>query len=143
MNAKAKRPSERLTGSVERVTFHNAESGFCVLRVKVKGRREPVTVVGTLPDVRAGEWLDAEGAWRFDATHGRQFRAETLRTAAPSTIGGIERYLASGLVEGNRIFDNRVGVSMSSNGGEVIGNTIYSGSTGIHGQFSAAHFSAM
>ena len=31
-------PMERLSGSVERVTFHSEESGFCVLRVKVKGR---------------------------------------------------------------------------------------------------------
>jgi len=93
-------PPEPLSGSVERVIFHNEDSGFCVLRVAVRGRREPVTVVGTLPEVRAGEWLDAEGRWQVDKAHGRQFRAEHLRTAAPSTKEGIERYLASGLVEG-------------------------------------------
>ena len=39
-------PTEALAGLVERVTFHNAETGFCVLRVKVRGQRDPVTVVG-------------------------------------------------------------------------------------------------
>lgn len=100
MSHQTDNPPEPLSGSVERVIFHNEDSGFCVLRVAVRGRREPVTVVGTLPEVRAGEWLDAEGRWQVDKAHGRQFRAEHLRTAAPSTKEGIERYLASGLVEG-------------------------------------------
>jgi exodeoxyribonuclease V alpha subunit len=93
-------PAERLGGFVERVTFHSQDSGFCVLRVKVKGHRELVTVVGTLAEVRAGEWLEAEGAWTVDPKHGQQFRAATLRTAPPSTLDGIERYLASGMIKG-------------------------------------------
>ena len=91
---------ERLSGAVERVAFHNDESGFCVLRVQPRGRRETVTVVGTLPEVREGEWLEAEGAWHVDPRHGEQFRAQTLRTAAPDTVLGLERYLSSGLIEG-------------------------------------------
>ncbi len=94
------RPAERLSGLVERVTFHNQESGFCVLRVKVKGHRDPQTVVGTLPDVREGEWLEAEGGWKIDPRHGQQFQAHSLRTAPPNTIEGIERYLASGMIKG-------------------------------------------
>jgi len=91
---------EHLTGPIERVTFHSEQSGFCVLRVKVRGFRELVTVVGTLPEPRAGEWLDAQGAWAIDKVHGRQFKAATMRTATPSTAEGIERYLASGLIKG-------------------------------------------
>lgn len=93
-------PAERIAGFVERVTFHSQESGFCVLRVKVKGRRELVTVVGTLAEVRAGEWLEADGAWTIDPKHGQQFRAQHLRTTPPSTLEGVERYLASGLIKG-------------------------------------------
>jgi hypothetical protein len=48
---------EEIAGLVERVTFHNDETGFCVLRIKARGYRELVTMVGTLPEVRAGEWL--------------------------------------------------------------------------------------
>lgn len=88
-----------LAGMVERVTFHSIESGFCVLRVKV-GRRDLVTVVGHAASINAGEWIEAEGAWTQDRTHGLQFRASTLRSSVPGTEDGIERYLASGLIRG-------------------------------------------
>ena len=48
-----------LSGLVERVTYHNEESGFCVMRVKARGPRDLITVVGTLPEVRAGEGIGA------------------------------------------------------------------------------------
>jgi exodeoxyribonuclease V alpha subunit len=91
---------EELAGLVERVTFHSDESGFCVLRVKARGHRDLVTVVGTLPEVRAGEWLEAQGGWVIDKEHGQQFKAETLRTMPPTTVEGIEKYLASGMIKG-------------------------------------------
>ena len=91
---------EPLSGLVERVTFHSPESGFCVLRVKAKGHRDQVSVVGTLPQVRAGEWLEAEGRWIINRDFGQQFKAEVLRCIAPNTIEGIEKYLASGLIKG-------------------------------------------
>lgn len=100
MQAPASRTTETLTGSVERVTFHSEETGFGVLRIKARGHREVVTVVGTLPEVRAGEWLEAHGTWTVDAKHGQQFKAEVLKTTRPDTIEGIERYLASGLIKG-------------------------------------------
>jgi exodeoxyribonuclease V alpha subunit len=93
------RMAESLAGQVERVTFHNPESGFAVIRVQVP-RRGLVTVVGHLPSAAAGEYLEASGAWQQDRDHGLQFRAEQLRTAPPHTAEGIERYLASGLVKG-------------------------------------------
>lgn len=43
----AERGREPLAGLVERVTFHSAETGFCVLRVKVRGHRDLVTVLGS------------------------------------------------------------------------------------------------
>ena len=91
---------ENLAGLVERVTFHNDESGFCVLRIKARGHRDLVTVVGTLPEVRAGEWLEAQGCWTVNKEYGQQFQAETLRTMAPTTVEGIEKYLASGMTRG-------------------------------------------
>lgn len=90
---------EVLKGSIERVTFHNPENGFAVLRV-VAGRRGLVTVVGHLPQAVAGEYVEAEGDWAQDRDHGLQFRAQTLRTTPPHTAEGIERYLGSGLVKG-------------------------------------------
>jgi exodeoxyribonuclease V alpha subunit len=91
---------EALAGLVERVTFHSPETGFCVLRVKVRGHREPVTVVGAAAAITAGEFVQASGAWVNDRTHGLQFRAAFLRSAPPTTLEGIERYLGSGMVKG-------------------------------------------
>ena len=98
--SRSKPRAEQLSGLIERVTFHSDESGFCVLRVKAKGHRDQQTVIGTLPQVRAGEWFEAEGRWTVDSEHGQQFRAEILHTTAPVTTPGIERYLASGLIKG-------------------------------------------
>jgi len=93
-------PVERLQGAVERVTFHSEESGFCVLRVKVRGQRELVTVVGTAAVVTAGEYVECEGGWNNDRQHGLQFKAHHLRVVPPSTLEGIEKYLGSGMVKG-------------------------------------------
>src|SRR5207248_10785814 len=81
-------------------TFHNPENGFAVLRVQVGGRPAPVTVIGHLPSVVIGEYIEAVGAWAQDRDHGLQFKAEQLRTTPPHTIAGIEKYLGSGLVKG-------------------------------------------
>ena len=96
-----RRPAtEEISGLIERVTFHNDESGFCVLRVKARGQRDETTVIGSLPSVTAGEWLSAEGWWVRDKEHGLQFKATTMKTVPPTTAEGIERYLGSGLVKG-------------------------------------------
>jgi exodeoxyribonuclease V alpha subunit len=92
--------SERISGFIERVTFFNEDSGFCVLRVKAAGHRDLVTVVGSSPSVCAGEWLTAEGTWVRDKEHGLQLKATALKTVPPITTEGIERYLGSGMVKG-------------------------------------------
>ena len=91
---------EVLAGSVERVTFHGEESGFCVLRVKARGHRELVTVVGHAATVSAGEWITASGEWVNDRTWGPQFRSRFLKASAPTSTEGIERYLGSGMIRG-------------------------------------------
>jgi exodeoxyribonuclease V alpha subunit len=91
---------ETLAGLVERVTFHNVESGFCVLRVKARGHRELATVIGHAAAISAGEWVTASGEWINDRTHGQQFKARFLRTSAPTSVDGIEKYLASGMIRG-------------------------------------------
>jgi exodeoxyribonuclease V alpha subunit len=91
---------ELLSGIIERVTFHNPETGFAVLRVQAKGRRGLVTVVGTLASAVAGEYVEAQGSWTQDRDHGLQFKADELRTTPPYTAEGIARYLGSGLVKG-------------------------------------------
>jgi exodeoxyribonuclease V alpha subunit len=91
---------EVLAGLVERVTFHNAENGFCVLRVKARSHRDLVTVVGHAAAISAGEWVTATGDWVNDRTHGQQFKARFVRTSQPTSIDGIEKYLGSGMIRG-------------------------------------------
>ena len=76
-----------LAGLVERVTFHNADSGFCVLRVKARGRRDLATVVGHAAAIAAGEWVNAGGEWQcvagisgVDARSPTRVRGYTTRT---------------------------------------------------------------
>src|SRR5260370_10304604 len=91
---------EVLAGLVERVTYHNAENGFCVLRARARGHRDVVTVVGHAAAISAGEWIMASGQWVNDRTHGQQFKARFLRTSAPTSTDGIEKYLSSGMIRG-------------------------------------------
>jgi exodeoxyribonuclease V alpha subunit len=85
-----RRPAtEEISGLIKRVTFHNDDSGFCVLRIKTRGQREETTVVGSLPSVTAGEWLSAEGWWVRDREQGLQFKATTMKTVPPPTAEAI------------------------------------------------------
>jgi exodeoxyribonuclease V alpha subunit len=93
-------PTEHLAGSVERVTFHSEETGFCVLRVKVRGHRHLETIVGTVATITPGEYVECEGWWVTDRTHGLQFKTVYLRVVPPSTLEGIDKYLGSGMVKG-------------------------------------------
>ena len=85
---------------IERVTFHNPESGFCILRVKARGQRDLITVIGHAAMINTGEFVQARGAWVNDRAHGLQFRAAFLKVTPPTTLEGIEHYLAFGLIRG-------------------------------------------
>jgi exodeoxyribonuclease V alpha subunit len=101
-NARAsqKDEAENLSGSVERVTFHSEDSGFCVLRVKVRGHKDLVTVTGSAASIGAGEFVDCRGVWVNDRNYGLQFKAERLAVVQPSTVEGMEKYLGSGMIKG-------------------------------------------
>ncbi len=105
--------SERaqISGSVERITYYNAENGYSVIRLKpdtrgmlpfkyAGGREGLITVVGNLPEVNPGEWLKLTGKWASHAKHGRQFQAEQCEQSLPATTEGVKRYLGSGLIRG-------------------------------------------
>jgi exodeoxyribonuclease V alpha subunit len=92
--------ADTVSGSIERVVFHNPETGFTVLRVKAGAGGELVTVVGEIAPASPGEVVRAEGEWQDSPSFGRQFRARTLDLMPPSTLDGIEAYLASGMIKG-------------------------------------------
>ncbi len=90
----------RIRCVIERITYQNPENGYSVLRVKVKGYDDLVTVVGSLLDVNVGSVLIIDGSWRVDAKYGRQFAAEKWEETLPATVYGMEKYLGSGLIRG-------------------------------------------
>lgn len=91
---------EHMTAIVERVTFHSETTGFCVLRVKVKGQQEIMTVIGYVANIAPGENIEGYGTWMNDKKHGLQFKASQLQVIQPTSIEGIEKYLGSGMVKG-------------------------------------------
>ena len=93
-------PGRTLGGMVEHVVFHSAESGFCVLRVRVESLGDAATVVGKCPSVSPGERVRAEGEWTTNPSYGKQFSASTLTIIPPSSLDEIEAYLASGMIKG-------------------------------------------
>src|SRR5246127_4231813 len=98
--ASTRAATEALAGLVERVTFHNEESGFCVLRVKARGQRDLITVLGHAAMISAGEFVQASGNWIKARTQAVQFRAASLKATAPRAVEGIEKYLGSGMIRG-------------------------------------------
>ncbi len=82
------------------MTYHNLENGFCVLRVKARGQRDLVAVIGHAAAINAGEFISATGSWTTDREHGLQFRATHVTTTQPTTVEGIEKYLGSGMIRG-------------------------------------------
>lgn len=97
---KTSAPQESLAGLVERITFFNEENGFVVARIKVKGRRDLVTLTGNSPAIHPGEWVRADGKWVHNREHGTQFEASLLHISPPMSSEGIEKYLGSGLIHG-------------------------------------------
>jgi exodeoxyribonuclease V alpha subunit len=91
---------EPLSGLVERVTFHSPETGFCVLRVKVRGHRDLVSVLGSAASVQPGEFIQCSGRWDNNRDHGMQFKTTFLKVMPPTSIDGIEKYLGSGMIKG-------------------------------------------
>jgi exodeoxyribonuclease V alpha subunit len=89
-----------LEGVLERVVFSNEENAWSVVRLQVAGQKDLVTAVGNLLGVQPGESLRLSGSWLNDPKYGRQFRVASYATVIPANLGGIEKYLGSGLIRG-------------------------------------------
>ncbi len=89
-----------LEGTVERVTYFNAENGYSVVRLKPARGVDLVTLVGNLPELSPGEHVRLQGEWTSHSEYGRQFKAEKCEQTLPATVEGIRRYLGSGLIKG-------------------------------------------
>lgn len=89
-----------LQGQLERITYHNEENHYIIARLKVRGQKNLVTIVGSLVAVSPGEMLNLKGSWDLHPKYGEQFKISSYETVVPATVKGIERYLGSGLIKG-------------------------------------------
>ncbi|MCF8106273.1 MAG: ATP-dependent RecD-like DNA helicase [Desulfohalobiaceae bacterium] len=95
-----KQKLDYLQGQIERVTYSNEDNGFTVAKLKVRGRRDLVTVVGNITAPLAGQVLQLRGEWGNHPKFGEQFQAVFCKCSTPATAAGIQKYLASGLIKG-------------------------------------------
>jgi len=91
--------AEELHGTIERCIFTSPESGFSVL-VLVMGNKQSTIITGALAHIQPGEQVSVQGAWKMHAKFGKQFEVSQCTTCAPTTIGGLKKYLGSGMVKG-------------------------------------------
>ena len=92
--------SQLYKGFIDRVTYHNPDSGYTIARLAVEGERERLTIVGALASVQEGENVEVEGLWENHPKYGKQLKIENYKTVYPSTLEGIQKYLGSGLIKG-------------------------------------------
>jgi len=93
-------PAETLSGQLDRITFHNPDNGYTIAQLSPEEGGEPVTVVGPMPAVSEGETVEVQGQWTTHPRYGRQLKIETCRPVLPTSLEGVERYLASGQLPG-------------------------------------------
>ncbi len=89
-----------LKGQIERITYTNEENGYSVVKLKVYGRKDLVSVVGNMMAPTPGEILELKGEWANHPKFGEQFKITHYKTKTPATVYGIQKYLGSGLIKG-------------------------------------------
>lgn len=100
MDKNTKKQNKKLEGILEKIIFKNPQNDYIVGRLRLEKDNRLVTIVGNVPELQSGEKLEVEGKWIFNKKYGEQFEIECIKTLAPTTIKGIEKYLGSGLIKG-------------------------------------------
>ncbi|HOJ43081.1 MAG TPA: ATP-dependent RecD-like DNA helicase, partial [Syntrophorhabdaceae bacterium] len=89
-----------IQGQIERITFTNEENGYTIAKIRIKGKKDLITIVGTMFSVSPGEILRIKGFWDNHPKYGEQLKVTNYETLLPATSKGIERYLGSGMIKG-------------------------------------------
>lgn len=115
---------EEICGYIERITYQNPENGYTVAQLKESGRQELTCIVGSMPDLKPGETIRCQGAWKNHLVYGRQFIVSSHRIEAPADLIGIKKYLGSGLIKGiGHKYANRIVEKFATNTLEIIDKT--------------------
>lgn len=89
-----------LRAEIRNIIYTNAENGFTVIRMNVRGELFPIIAVGTIFNPKVGDALNMKGYWCVHKKFGRQFEFSDLQPSLPFTREGITRYLGSGIIKG-------------------------------------------
>ncbi|MBZ9606413.1 ATP-dependent RecD-like DNA helicase [Clostridium estertheticum] len=87
-----------IQGIIEDVVFHNEENGYIIAHLN--DNKKQITVVGIVPYISEGRNLKLTGEWVTHPQFGKQFRIIQCEEIIPSSLEGIEKYLASGVIQG-------------------------------------------
>ena len=90
----------QVIGIVEDIVFRNEDNGFSVVDIREEGTNQIITAVGSFPYINQGERVMVEGEWTTHPDYGQQIKMVTYSSVAPSSLVGMESYLASGLIKG-------------------------------------------
>ncbi|MCK9229179.1 MAG: ATP-dependent RecD-like DNA helicase [Syntrophales bacterium] len=114
-----------LQGHIENIPYFDEESGFAIVRLRVRGSRDLVTCVGSMAAPIPGEMLSMEGEWINHPRYGRQFKADSCLTTAPASVQGIRKYLGSGLIKGiGPVMSRRIVGTFGADTLDIIDNDI-------------------
>lgn len=91
---------DEIFGHIERITFHNPDTGYTIAKLQEPRKKELTSIVGKLPSVQPGETIRCKGEWKNHLMHGRQFVIESYKIETPADVRGIKKYLGSGLIKG-------------------------------------------
>ena len=92
--------TEKISGSIDGVIYHNNENGYTVFVLKKDDTSETITCTGYLHEPLDGENLVISGNFVHNHRYGRQFSITSFERTKPTTLAGIEKYLASGVIKG-------------------------------------------
>ncbi|MGO8669842.1 MAG: ATP-dependent RecD-like DNA helicase [Capsulimonadaceae bacterium] len=98
--AAAPETEETVRGTVDRITFQNAENGYAIAKLMPEKARTPVTILGTFPNLVVGESLLCRGTWSTHPQWGRQMQVSGYEVVRPATVHAIKTYLGSGMIKG-------------------------------------------
>ncbi len=98
MPSTIKAHEESLSGTLHKVIFTNNENGYLIGLLKTDDGT--ISVVGHILEPREGDEYVVTGSWTTHPKYGRQFRIESYIVKQPTTLHGVEEYLASGLIHG-------------------------------------------
>lgn len=91
---------EKLSATVERITFQNKDNGWSVLKVTNVNQKKVITVVAHQANIFPGATFEFEGEWITHPKFGEQFKAKKCTEIKPANTAALEKYIGSGLIKG-------------------------------------------